>query len=298
MRILITGGTGFIGQKLIQERLNAGDEIVCLSRDPAKVNTLFNGLVEGIRDLPPANEQVFDAVINLAGEPIADARWSDTRKQLLRSSRIDLTRELVAWIAAQDQKPQVLISGSAIGYYGCHAGDEKLSEEAQANLGFTHTLCADWEAEAHKAEADGVRVCIVRTGVVLGEGGALGKMLLPFKLGLGGPVASGQQWMSWIHIDDEVEIISMLLTHDHLKGAFNLTSPNAETNKAFSKFLGRALNRPACLPMPGFVIRLMLGDGAELLLEGQRVYPQRLLEIGYKFKHENLEQAFRSIVSS
>ncbi|WP_415911397.1 TIGR01777 family oxidoreductase [Neptuniibacter sp. QD37_11] len=297
MKILVTGGTGFIGKHLIEARLEEGDEVVCWSRNPSKVAELFQGRVEALRDLPPQDELAVDAVINLAGEPIADQKWTEDRKQLLRASRIDLTHELVGWIEAQTVKPKVLISGSAIGYYGCHDDDKKLGEESLPNRGFTHTLCADWEAEALKAEAFGVRVCLIRTGVVLGDGGALSKMLLPFKLGLGGPIASGKQWMSWIHIDDEIEIISMLLTHDELSGPFNLTSPNAATNAEFSKTLGKTLGRPAFMPMPGIVINLMLGEGAELLVEGQRVYPEKLEEIGYKFHYPELSGAMYSAVN-
>ncbi|EAR59830.1 TIGR01777 family oxidoreductase [Neptuniibacter caesariensis] len=296
MRLLVTGGTGFIGQHLIKKRLAAGDSIVCWSRDPAKVHDLFGQKVEAIRDLPEKDELQIDAIVNLAGEPIADKRWSFERKQLLRASRIDLTHQLVEWVKAQDQKPEVLVSGSAIGFYGCHSSDVQLGENSAVSPGFTHDLCADWETEAIRLEEDGVRVCLLRTGVVLGHGGALSKMLLPFKLGLGGPIASGQQWMSWIHIEDEVEVIEMLLTHQHLQGAFNLTAPEAVPNRVFTGCLAKALKRPAFLPMPAFVIDLMLGEGAELLVQGQRVYPEKLLEIGYQFKYPELQPALNAIV--
>jgi uncharacterized protein (TIGR01777 family) len=296
MRILITGGTGFIGQHFIRSRLDKGDEIYCYSRSAAKVEQLFGGRVVAVTQMPPPPDLSVDAVVNLAGEPIADKRWSDARKQLLRESRINLTDTLVEWIAALPEKPEVLISGSAIGYYGSVEGDQLLAENADVSQGFTHALCRDWENSALKAEEAGVRVCLIRTGVVLGQGGALAKMLPPFKMGLGGPIGKGEQWMSWIHIDDEVAIIETLLSDQQLRGAFNLTAPKAATNKEFSTALGRALNRPAFLPVPPFVIKLMLGEGAELLLEGQRVYPARLMDSGYEFKFPQLDQALADIV--
>lgn len=296
MKILVTGGTGFIGQHFISNRIKEGDEIFCYTRDASKVKEIFGEAVTPVVDMPPKDDLELDAVVNLAGEPIADKRWSNERKQLLRESRINLTAALVEWIKGLEKKPEVLISGSAIGYYGSVAGDQKLNESAPATPGFTHSLCQDWEKEAFKVEEVGVRVCLLRTGVVLGNGGALAKMYLPFKMGLGGPIGKGNQWMSWIHIDDEVEIIEMLLTHTQLSGAFNLTAPNAVTNREFSKTLGKVMHRPAILPMPGYAIKLLLGDGAELLLEGQRVYPEKLLEIGYKFKYTELKDALKDVL--
>lgn len=296
MKILVTGGTGFIGLHLIRSRLKAGDDIYCYTRDAEKVEKLFAGKVTPVTQMPPPKDLVVDAIVNLAGEPIVDERWTDQRKQLLRDSRINLTHSLVEWISGLEKKPEVLVSGSAIGYYGSVEGDQKLSENAQVTPGFTHSLCQDWENAALKAEQQGVRVCLIRTGIVLGPGGALAKMLLPFKCGLGGPVGSGDQWMSWIHIADEVDVIEMLLTHQQLSGAFNLTAPEAATNREFSKALGKALRRPAFLPMPGYAMKLLLGEGAELLLEGQRVYPEKLLELGFKFKYPELRTALESIV--
>lgn len=294
MKILITGGTGFIGQQLIHQRLLAGDEIYCLTRNPLKVESLFSSKVMSLAELPKKDELSVDAVINLAGEPILDKRWSEPRKQLLRESRIEFTQSLVEWMGQQTYKPKTFISGSAIGFYGSQS-DEVLNEDSEAAPGFTHSLCADWEQSALDAERFGVRVCVIRTGIVLGHGGALAKMSLPFKLGLGGPIGAGRQWMSWIHIDDEVEIIEMLLTHEDYRGAFNLTAPEAVSNQAFSTLLGKTFRRPAFLPMPGFVMKLMLGEGAELLLEGQRVFPDKLVKMGYKFKYSHLDEAFDSI---
>ena len=295
MKILITGGTGFIGQRLIEKRLSAGDDIYCLTRDPEKVQMLFPSEVSALSKLPKPDEIVVDAVINLAGEPILDKRWSDKRKQQLRGSRIEFTHDLVTWIEQQTNKPKALISGSAIGFYGSQA-EGVLDEESSSQPGFTYDLCAEWENAAFQAKEFGLRVCTIRTGIVLGEGGALAKMIPPFRFGLGGPIGKGSQWMSWIHIDDEIDIIEMLLTHDHLHGSFNLTSPNAVTNKQFSTTLGATLKRPAFMPMPGFVMELLLGEGAELLLEGQNVYPKKLLDLGYQFKFADLESALRDIV--
>lgn len=297
MKLLVTGGTGFIGRHFIQRRLLQGDEVVCLSRQPQKVAQLFGDQVDPITVLPKDGSLQVDAVVNLAGEPIADKRWSEAQKHRLRDSRILLTLQLVEWISEAEHKPHTFISGSAIGFYGAQADDRLLSEESEFKTGFTHQLCADWEKAALQAESLGVRVCLLRTGIVLGDGGALQKMLLPFKLCLGGPIANGQQVMSWIHLDDEVEIIEMLLTHEHLTGAFNLTAPEAVSNAEFSKTLGRVLKRPACLPLPSLVPKLMLGEGAELLLEGQRVYPQKLLDAGFKFQYPELEPALRQILA-
>ncbi|MGB0203440.1 MAG: TIGR01777 family oxidoreductase [Neptuniibacter sp.] len=296
MKILVTGGTGFIGQHLISNWLKEGDAVFCYTRDSSKVKEIFGDAVTPVTEMPPKDDLEVDAVVNIAGEPIADKRWSNERKLLLRESRINLTAALVEWIKGLEKKPEVLISGSAIGYYGSVVGDQKLDESVQATPGFTHSLCQDWENEALNAEELGVRVCLIRTGIVLGSGGALAKMYLPFKMGLGGPIGSGNQWMSWIHVDDEVDVIEMLLTHPDLSGVFNLTAPNAVTNREFSKTLGKVMHRPAILPMPGYAIKLLLGDGAELLLEGQRVYPEKLLSIGYKFKYETLTEALESIV--
>ena len=297
MKVLVTGGTGFIGQALVRTRLSKGDEVTCLSRNPLKVKRAFGDSVRAVSSLDQLNGFEFGAVINLAGEPIADGRWSDQRKKRIRQSRVEFTEELVRWIAAQPAKPSVLVSGSAIGYYGSHRGDVELSEQGHVISGFTHSLCADWEARAARAEMLGVRVCQIRTGVVMGHGGgALKKMLPPFRLGLGGPVGHGQQWMSWVHLADEVRAIEFLLEHDTLQGAFNLTAPHAVRNREFSRELARVLKRPAVLPLPGWVVGLMLGEGAELLLEGQRVYPHRLLEAGFQFVYPELPAALEEIV--
>jgi len=297
MRVLICGGTGFIGQALVKALLRDNHEVICHSRDRARVVERLGNQVKGIVDYNELGDETVDAVVNLAGEPIADQRWSSDRKALLRSSRIDTTSELVKWIESRDTRPDVLISGSAIGYYGNQETDNKLTESDEAVAGFTHQLCADWEAEALKAKACGVRVCLIRTGIVLGKGGgALSKMLPPFRLGLGGPIANGLQWMSWIHLEDQVAAILFLLHKPELEGAFNLTAPEAATNGDFSRALAAALHRPAFFTVPAFVIRMMLGEGAELLLGGQRVYPMKLTEAGFSFKYPQLKPALATVV--
>ncbi|MCV6589404.1 MAG: TIGR01777 family oxidoreductase [Marinobacterium sp.] len=295
MRILITGGTGFIGQALITHLLPE-HEIWCYTRSADRVKALFDEEVTAVEHYDQLDGIAIEAVINLAGAGIADRRWSEQRKALLRSSRIDTTAELVAWISRQSVPPEVLISGSAIGYYGDQPTGEPLTETADVHAGFTHQLCADWEAQALAAEQYGVRVCLIRTGVVLGQGGALARMLPPFRLGLGGPIASGEQWMSWIHLHDQVAAISWLLEHHHLSGAFNLTAPEGVNNREFSQVLARVLHRPAFFTVPAVMIKLMLGEGAELLLGGQRVVPQCLQQSGFQFSYPRLEEALSSLV--
>lgn len=296
MLILVTGGSGFIGKALIQALQKDGHQIVCWTRDAKRTSEALGETVEIVESLE-AISSTPDAIINLAGAPIADQRWSEQRKRLLRDSRIGLTEKLLDWVSIQHHKPQVLISGSAIGYYGSYSEDRSplLDEETEAIDGFTYKLCHDWEQVALRAESQGIRVCVIRTGVVLGkDGGALKKMLPPFRFGLGGPVGSGKQWMSWIHMTDQVNAIRFLLEHPELKGAFNLTAPESVSNAEFSKMLANALSRPCWMPVPAMVIKLMLGEGAELLLEGQRVYPKRLLDAGFNFEYPALKVALDS----
>lgn len=296
MNILVTGGTGFIGRALIAQLLPS-HRIYCHGRKVARIRECFGDSVVAIDSYEQLADVQIEAVINLAGAGIADQRWSEPRKQLLRSSRIDGTRKLVEWMSQQAQPPAVLISGSAIGYYGSHLDDTPLNEQATVVDGFTHALCRDWEAAALEAEKLGTRVCLIRTGVVVGPGGgALAKMLPPFRLGLGGPVGQGGQWMSWIHLDDEIAAITHLLESADARGAYNLTSPEAVTNGDFSRMLARTLHRPAWFAVPPFVIRLMLGQGAELLLEGQRVVPDRLQAEGFEFRYPKLSDAFTSFL--
>lgn len=297
MKILITGGTGFIGKQLCRFLLDKNHKLTVLSRNPNKVPSLCGESVQAINMISQlTSSDSFDAIINLAGEGIADARWTETRKQILLDSRINTTKQLIAYIERAGKKPEVLISGSAIGYYG-NQGSEILDEKSIPREEFSHKLCAEWEAAALEAEKFSVRVCIIRTGLVIGnDGGFLQRLLLPFKWGLGGPMGDGKQWMSWIHRTDFIVIIDTLLELKTLQGIFNGTSPEPVTNAEFSQTLGKVLNRPAFLPVPAFVLKILLGEMAELLLGGQRVIPERLEKAGYQFQFKTLEQALSDVV--
>lgn len=294
MRVLITGGTGFIGGHLVNALLARGDEVVVLSRRPDSVE--LDARVGIYSELDQVRGPV-DAVVNLAGAPIADKRWTDKRKALLRESRLQTTAQLVEWLAGLESKPEVLVSGSAIGYYGSQ-GDRELDEEAEPKIDFAHQLCADWESMALRARDLGMRVCLIRTGVVLGKGGALNKMLPPFRLGLGGPLGSGRQWMSWVHIDDEVAAILHLIDHHTLEGPFNLTSPRPATNEEFSKTLAAVLGRPCIFRVPAPVMKLMMGEASDLILKGQRVVPVKLLQSGYSFRYTDLKPALTQVLKA
>lgn len=296
MKILITGGTGLIGRNLCQLWVAKGYEVYVWSRTPEKVKGLCGSTVRGIKTLAEIDQIPFDAVINLAGAPIADKPWTQARRKLLLDSRIVLTDELVAWLGKQDHKPEVLISGSAVGWYG-NGGEQVLSEESpQQSQDFATQLCAAWEASALAAESLGIRVVLIRTGLVLtGQGGFLSRLTPLFKFGLGGKQGSGQQWMPWVHLEDEVGIIDYVLYHSECKGPYNACAPNPVRNQDFAKALGHHLNRPAILPVPGFMLKMILGDMAELLLGGQKLQPKRIVEAGYRFKYETLAGALRAL---
>lgn len=297
MKILITGGTGFIGQTLCPTLLAAGHSLTVLSRTPDKVVNIFGNQITPINSLQALpNSDDFDAIINLAGAPIFGGRWTDKRKKILLHSRIDTTRALIEFIGRVERKPKVFLSGSAIGYYG-DQGDEIVDETSSSQDGFGHRLCAEWEEQAEKAKAYNVRVCILRTGLVVGKnGGFLQPMLLPFRLGLGGRLGSGDQWMSWIHIEDHVAICLALLEDANLDGKFNLTAPHPVTNKVFVKTLADQLNRPALLPVPEQILKLILGEMSELLIGGQRVVPKRMLDHGFQFKFPELDGALKDVL--
>lgn len=295
MRVLVTGASGFIGTALCKALLKRSDQVVAWvhSSEPR---------VPGIErvDLLEQIEGPIDAVVNLAGAPIADARWTESRKQLLLSSRLETTASLVNWIAQQSEKPSAFISGSAIGFYGACTDDSPVTEQDVPKCqDFSAQLCQQWEAEALKAQALDVRVCLLRTGIVLGKGGALAKMRLPFLMGGGGPIASGRQWMPWIHLQDEVDAILHLLDRADLSGPFNLTAPDPARNRDFVKAYAESLKRPAFLPMPGFAVDLMLGSEASgLLTEGLKVLPKRLEESGFQFTYPILENALLAVAKS
>jgi len=297
MRILITGGTGLIGLHLCEVLLAEGHQLTVLSRDPESVVAKCGPSVRSMASLDEWHpEHIFEAVINLAGEPIVDAYWSAKRKQVLRDSRIALTEKLVQRIAASEKKPQVLLSGSAIGYYG-DRGDTVLDETEPPGKDFAAELCKDWEAEALAAEKLGVRVCLLRTGLVLSKsGGMLGRMRLPFQLGLGTRLGNGRQWMSWIHIEDYVAMTLRLLGDEREHGPINMTAPGPVTNTEFTQSLACTLHRPAFFVAPGLMLRLLMGERASLLLEGQRVLPAKLTAGGVRFKYPELGGALEHLL--
>ena len=296
---LITGGSGFIGSSLIPVLLDKDYKITVLSREAEKTKQQFDNKIETITRIGAiSGRDHFDVVINLAGQGIADKKWSDKIQKQLRASRVDTTKDLIAYFQRATVKPTVFISGSATGFYGLK-GDEELTERSIGDRSFSSRLCKDWEAAAKKAEELDIRTCYLRTGIVLEKnGGALAKMLPPFKFGLGGPMGSGKQFMSWIHRDDLVAMICHIIETESLSGPVNGTAPTPVNNKTFSKALGKALNRPAFMPLPGFVLKMLMGDmGKELLLCGQRVLPVKAQESGFKFKYPELDDALNAILS-
>ncbi len=299
MRVGVTGATGLIGAELCRSLFKDGHQVVAFGRDPNRLKSVSPGLEpvawEADAPLPGESLKGVDAVVNLAGEPIAAGRWTASRKKAIVDSRINGTRHVVAAMAESGCK--FLVNGSAIGYYG-DRGDEPLSEESSPGHGFLASVCGRWEAEALKGEKQGLRVALLRTGIVLSpKGGALAKMLTPFKLFAGGPLGDGSQWMSWIHLEDEVALIRHLLEDAQARGPVNATAPNPATNQVFSTTLGKVLNRPAFMPAPAFALRLLLGEMAEaLLLEGQRVLPKAAEAAGFQFKHPQLEAALRHLL--
>jgi hypothetical protein len=295
MRVLITGGTGFVGHALCPRLAAAGHEVVVLTRQSQP--RLPQGVASAttrLEDLSPAD---FGGVVNLAGAPIGDARWTESRKRLLLDSRIATTSRLVEWMGRSTRRPEVLVSASAVGYYG-EQGDRPVTEDTPPTPGFTHELCAAWEREAEKAARLGVRVCRPRIGVVLDrDGGALAKMLPAFRMGAGGRLGSGRHWFPWIHREDMAAICQWLLENPQASGAYNAGAPNPVTNAEFTQALGRALGRPAVLPMPEAALRLLFGEMSEILLVSDRMLPQRLLEAGFRFRHPQLEAALAAIFS-
>jgi uncharacterized protein (TIGR01777 family) len=298
MNLLVTGGTGFIGAPLCRALTQRGHKLVAVTRTP-----LAHDAVPGLRYFPwddPSDHPALtwqqlisevDGVIHLAGESIAAGRWTPTRKEAIRESRVQTTRRLVDAIALRPKRPAVFLSASAIGYYGPR-GDEIIDETASPGSGFLADTCRRWEQEAQRADALGVRVIRLRLGVVLGPGGgALAKMVPPFRAFLGGPLGSGRQWMSWIHRDDVIGLIEWALTQPQLAGPLNATAPTPVTMREFCRELGRALRRPSWLPVPGRALRLLFGEMAQMLLTGQRVMPRAALDHGYAFRVPDLRQA-------
>lgn len=300
MRVLITGGSGFVGQRLCRQLVEKGHEVQVVSRSPHQVRDRLPNNCD-IRDSAQAFiESPPDALVNLAGEPIAAKRWSDEQKAKLINSRVAATDQLVALceqLKANGQPlPKVMVSGSAMGYYG-DQGKRVVSEETMPNDEFAHRLCKQWEAAAKPIEAMGVRLAIVRIGLVLeAGGGSLEKMLPPFKLGLGGRFGSGEQFMPWIHRDDLVAAILFLIDQEGLSGAFNGSAPHPVTNATFTKTLASHLNRPAIFPVPAFVLKAGFGEMSRLLLTGADMRPARLEEAGFSFQYPTLDKALEAIL--
>ena len=293
-KILVAGSSGTIGTQLVAFLDTGGHEVWRLVRRKPKENA------NELEWDPPSGElsseilEGFDTIIHLGGEGIGDKRWSSKRKKAIRDSRVDSTSLISEAILGMENKPEVMILASAIGYYG-NRGEEELDEESELGQGFLPDVCADWESAAMKVEEAGVRTVFLRTGIVLtATSGALGKMLLPFQLGAGGPMGGGKQWMSWISLDDEIYAIHHLLMNKGSSGVYNLTSPEPVRQKTFAKVLGRVLRRPAVAPIPGFAIKLLFGQmGVSLTLESQKVMPNRLIDEGFEFLHGGLEDALR-----
>lgn len=298
MRILITGGTGLIGTQLVQALVMHSHQVTVLSRSPQKVYSLFCKAVEcwtTLSDRKNLNE--FDAVINLAGEPIAEKRWTTAQKQILCESRWKITQQLTDLIKASETPPNVFLSGSAVGYYG-DQGQSVVTESDQPHDEFTHQLAARWEAIALEAQSSKTRVCLLRTGLVLSpKSGLLAKILPIFKMGAGGPIGHGKQYMPWIHINDMVKAILFLMETPDLSGPFNMTSPYPVHNDQFAAMMGDVLNRPSFVRTPAFAVRGVLGESATLLLGGQQAIPKRLEEAGFAFEFIELRIALEDLLT-
>ena len=300
IRVAVTGGTGLIGVAVCRKLAECGDRVVVITRDPFRARAK---LPEGVEAVPwpggEGNEEPLrgvDAVVNLAGEPIAQ-RWSPAVKARLKESRVDALARLFGAVERSGSRPAVLVSASAIGYYGAR-GDEELTEESGPGSGFLPGVCVAWEEAARRFETLGIRTARVRIGVVLArQGGALGRMLPLFRMGIGGPVGSGLQWMSWIHLDDLVDLLAFAVHDGRAAGALNGTAPGPVTNGEFAAAMGRVLRRPAIVPAPGAVLRVILGEMATIVLDGQKVLPSRTRAAGFSFRHPSLEGALRQILA-
>lgn len=299
MNYLLTGGTGLIGAAICQKLQAAGHTVIVLSRQREKVHRRCGLSTIAITNLSEiGSHEHVDVVINLSGAPIASARWSARRKRLLEQSRIDLTEQLVQWLSQRQKKPAALISGSAVGWYG-DQGDTPLNEHSGFHDEYAHQLCERWEQAALKAREVGIRVCIVRTGLVLAaNGGLLQRLLLPFRLGLGGPIGDGTQYMPWVHIDDITNLFIFLSKQTALEGVFNGTAPGPVTNADFTRILAHQLHRPAVMRVPTCVLKAGLGELSELLLGGQRALPENARAAGFQFHYTELQVALNDILNS
>jgi len=299
MKIVIAGATGFIGPTLIHKYNRTGNHVAVLSRSMFSTKTQFVSYVSWDAVNEGDWEKTLDgadAVVNLAGEPIAAKKWTPEQKKLIEESRVNATRAIVRAIGKTSKKPSVLINASAVGYYG-DQGNGALDESSPKGVGYLSDVCQKWEQEALKAEELGVRTVVVRIGVVLEkEGGALSKFIPPFQMFMGGPLGNGKQWMSWIHRDDLIQLLSYLIENKEIQGIVNGTAPNPVTMKEFATTLGGVMNRPSLMKVPGFVLKLKLGEMAkELLLSGQRALPKKIEAAGFKFSYPTLESALNAI---
>ncbi|MGY2752985.1 uncharacterized protein ACVW0Q_001285 [Thermostichus sp. MS-CIW-21] len=303
MRIAITGGSGFIGRRLVARLLERGDEVLVLSRHPEQARRVLGASPNlKLLEYDPYQPQAwasalegYEAIVNLAGEPLASSRWTEAKKREIRRSRVETTQALVQALASLQQKPRVLLSSSAVGYYGSHPEGDPLTEADPPGQGFLAEVCQAWEAAARPAEELGIRLAILRTGIVLGpDGGALAQMLAPFQFFLGGPIGSGKQWVSWIHRDDWVSLVCFLLQQG--SGVFNATAPNPVQMEEFCRTLGQVLARPSWLPVPAPALELLLGEAAQVVLTGQKVIPQAALQLGFTFQYPHLKEALRQLL--
>ena len=306
MKVAVTGGTGFVGSRLVEQLEGTGAETVLLTRNGQKARLQFPVEVYknvSIVEYDPLNSGDWqtcisgcDAVVNLAGEPISESRWTSERKKLLMDSRVVTTTKLVEAIAAAAVKPKVFVSTSAIGFYGT-SETETFDESSTAGSDYLAEICKNWEAAAANVKTTGTRLVILRFGIVLGMGGAIGKMLPPFKLFAGGPIGTGKQWFSWIHQDDVVALIMQALSQDSMEGVYNATAPYPVTMNDLCTEMGKTLGRPSWLPVPAFVLETMLGEGASLVLEGQKVLPKRSIESGFKFGYATVDEALKQVLA-
>ena len=296
MKILITGASGLIGQALQKSFTEKGYEMLLASRkDPTDDKHIKWSIEDGFAD--PDKLEGVDVVVHLAGENVSGLRWTDEKKKAIRDSRVLGTRNVVDAISKLKAKPKTFIASSAIGFYG-ERGDEEVTESSAAGHNFLAGVSKEWEAESRRAEDAGIRTVLLRTGIVLSkDGGALGTMLMPFKLGVGGVVGSGKQWMSWISLDDEIAIINFAIENENIRGAVNAVAPNPVTNQEFTKTLGEVLYRPTFLPLPEFAVSMVFGEmGDALLLASTRVLPKRLEDAGFEFKYADLKSALKHAI--
>ncbi len=302
MKVFITGGTGLIGKLLVKRLLERGDDVIVLTRNAEKARKFFVDkvvVVEGNPSEPGEWQKEIsgtDAIINLAGEPVTKKRWNDKEKKRIYDSRINAANSVVQGIKNAEIKPKVLINASAVGYYGFQKDEREINENETSGRDFLAKLCVEWEDAARIAEKDGIRVVRLRIGIVFAEnGGALSKMVTPFKLYAGGPIGNGKQWLPWIHIDDIIGLILFSLDNE-VSGVFNATAPNPVKMKSFAETMGKITHRPSWLPVPSITLKATLGEVADVITSGQRAIPQRALEKGYEFEFPDLEGALKNLL--